>query len=48
MDGAHTPVLQREESTTASDRGAFTTEAPRNQVEAGGQAGPRAWAMPGR
>jgi hypothetical protein len=38
---AHTLVLQEEESTTTSDRGAFTDgEAPRFEVEASGQAGP--------
>jgi len=46
---AHTRVLPEEESTPASDRGAFTNrDAPRFEVETRGQTSPRAWAMPGR
>jgi hypothetical protein len=49
ITAAHTRVLQGGKSTTAADRGAFTNgEAPRFEVEASGQAGPRAWALPGR
>ncbi len=46
---AHTRVVQKEASTTASDRGAFTNgEAPRYDVKPVARPAPRAWALPGR